>query len=93
MVAGGERIGPETSRRSAEHGEGFSERVNAGDAHGRFESKDECDKARQQYISDPSRFPYTRALDDPVGRKLLSVGKVPVPSECVSTDDPRLKGE
>jgi hypothetical protein len=69
----------------------WSERVNAGDVRGQFESKDECEKARHRFISDPSHFPYTRALDDPVGRKLLSEGKIPMPSECVSSDDPRLK--
>jgi hypothetical protein len=71
----------------------WSHPVNTWDVHGRFESKDECEKARQQYVSDPSHFPYSRALGDPVGRKLLSEGKVPVPSECVSSDDPRLKGK
>jgi len=69
----------------------WSHPVNTWDVHGQFESKDECEKARRQYVTDPANFPYWKALDDPAARNLLRTGKVPVPSECVSADDPRLK--
>jgi hypothetical protein len=56
---------------------------------GQFNTKADCDKARNQYVADPNNNPAYRGESDPVRRAEMAAVKIV--AECVSNHDPRLK--